>query len=260
MKKKKKKKLKIARIPPEILKNYVSCLSVRFWWGSLVFWTRNAIRTDNARWNMLQSCFWVLGERWSLKHREEMNDLLESSLQLTLTGSIRSAHGILRHTLLQHTVDWRLALSIFFPLQVTRNTGTGTEGSIELSASNTEKSNSREGKWYRFMHLGQNPLFSRTLSKVLTALLHFKMPMAIASKFRRKPKLISDWLSGCPMCHLLGHILRIKTAYSTHIFADMKVWKTSALPLEISICGSWRSNSHSQATFFVNPFTDVHPP
>lgn len=124
-----------------------------------------AIRTDNTRWNMLQSCFWVLGKRWSLKHREEINDLLKSSLQLTLTGSIRSAHIILHHTLLQHTIDWLLALGIFFPLQVIRNMGTRTQGSIELSASNTEKSNSREGKWYRFMHPGQNPYFSRTLSK-----------------------------------------------------------------------------------------------
>lgn len=94
---------------------------------------------------------------------------------------------------------------------------------MELSASNIEKINTREGKWYRFMHPVQNPFFSRNLPKVLTALLHFKIPMAIASKFRRKTKLVSDWLSGCPMCHLLGYILRIKTAYGTHIFADMKV-------------------------------------
>lgn len=208
---------------------------------------------------MLQSCFWVLGKRLSLKHKEEINDLLKSTLQLRLTGSIRSTHVILCHTLLQHTINWLLALGNFFPLQVTRNTATRTQGSMELSASNTEKSNTREGKWYRFMHPVQNPFFSRNLSKMLT-LLHFKIPMAVASKFRRKTKLISDWLSGCPICHLLGHILRIKTAYGTHIFADMKVWKTSFLPLEISICGSWRNDSHSQATFFVNPFTDVHPP
>lgn len=85
-------------------------------------------------------------------------------------------------------------------------------------------SNTREGKWYKFMHPVQNPFFffSRHLSKVLTALLHFKIPMALASKFRRKTKLTSDWLSGCPTCHPLGHLQRTKIVCSTHIFAVMK--------------------------------------
>ena len=51
--------------------------------------------------------------------------------------------------------------------------------------------------------------------------------MTLASKFTRKKKKLttSDWLSSYPICHLLGHIPRVKTAYGTDIFADMKVVK-----------------------------------
>jgi len=53
--------------------------------------------------------------------------------------------------------------------------GMRTQGNMELSASNIGKSNTREGKWYRFMHPVQNPFFSGNLSKMSTAL-HFKIP------------------------------------------------------------------------------------
>lgn len=92
---------------------------------------------------------------------------------------------------------------------------------MELSASNTEKGNTREGKWYRFMHPIQNPFFSRNLSNVLTALLHFK-GLSVANLEEKQNELVTGSLA-VQMYHLLGHILRIKTAYDTYICADMKV-------------------------------------
>lgn len=41
----------------------------------------------------------------------------------------------------------------------------------------------------------------------------------------KKNLTTSDWLSSYPVCHLLGHTPRVKTAYGTDIFADMKVVK-----------------------------------
>lgn len=69
-------------------------------------------------------------------------------------------------------------------------------------------------------------LFWGHLSKVVTALRHLKIPTVLANKFRRKKHFTtSDWLSGYPICHLLGHAPSIKTASGTHIFADMNVVK-----------------------------------
>lgn len=63
--------------------------------------------------------------------------------------------------------------------------------------------------------------FSGNLSKAVTALLCLKIPMVSASKFRRKNHCTtSGWLSGYPICHLLGHAPSIKTASGTHSFAD----------------------------------------
>lgn len=46
--------------------------------------------------------------------------------------------------------------------------------------------------------------------------------LSVANLEEKQNELVTGSLA-VQMCHLLGHILRIKTAYDTYICADMKV-------------------------------------
>lgn len=134
-----------------------------------------------------------------------------------------------------------------------------TQGSVELSASNTGKKQHQRRKTVRIhASSSESTFFFQPSFKGVNCSTTFQIPMDLASKFRRKTKLVTAfWPSNLPP---LRTSPENQDSLCTRIFADMKVRKTPSLPLETSICGSWRKDSHPQATFLVNPLTDVHPP
>lgn len=95
---------------------------------------------------------------------------------------------------------------------------------------------------------------------MVTARRHLKIPTVLANKFRRKKHFTtSDWLSGYPICHLLGHAPSIKTASGTHIFADMNVVKDFISTSKNFHLWQQEKRQSRQATFPFNPLL-IHTP
>lgn len=216
-------KLKIVRIPPTSLKNYGSGLSGRLLWGSLF--------SLNQKCNVhgQGSAEWVPGLLVGSQAQKRNQWIPEKQSDAPAPAwAWQGGPEVCVWCLAVHHFHpgWLLALGDWLlSSPVTRwgnvgcTWGSGVRG-MELQLL-TEESNARGGKRYRFTHPVDNLFFSGNLSKAGTALLCLKIPMVLASKFRRKNHFTtSGWLSGYPICHLLGHAPSIKTASGTHSFAD----------------------------------------
>lgn len=108
-----------------------------------------------------------------------------------LTGGIQSAHAMLCRTSCQHTVSGsRQEATSFFPKQQDKAVSMHTRGNMRSSTSNRKKATSgNENVINSGFQLGIKK-FSGYLSKALTVLLQFKIPMALPSKFRMKKQIL----------------------------------------------------------------------